>query len=143
MYGKTFATALVVGGALMCASISAAFAQGEGIGPKETYIGRFVSNTPSCPSLDFHVVAMKDGTLHGFAFDPMMSGQMSTVAGDIGADGKVHLTMAAMNGKGATGTADGAVQNGNLALTMTNAACPMPKVTLMAVQKAMFYDGHG
>ena len=140
MKGRTIAVALAAVGTLMGASSSAVFAQGEA-GPRETYVGRFVSTTSACPSLDFHLVRTATNKLQGMAFDPMMSGQMGSITGDVGADGKVHLTMNAMGGKGPAGTIDGTMQNGNLALSETAGACPMTKLTLMPVQH--MFDAHG
>ena len=80
--------------------------------------------------------------MYGLAFDPMMVGEMSEVTGKLGADGKVHMTLTAMHGKGPSGVAEGTLKNGNPDLTMANAACPMPRMTLMPVQKEIF-DGHG
>jgi hypothetical protein len=142
MTGKSIAVALAMAGAVICASGSLVFAAGEG-GPKETFVGRFVSTTPSCPSFDFHVVEGPGGKLQGMAFDPTMSGQMSTITGEVSTDGKAHLTMTAMGGNGPSGAVDGTMQNGNLALSMMSATCPMPKVMLMPVQKMFSNEGHG
>ena len=140
MNGRTIAVALAAVGALVCASSSAVFAQGEA-GARETYVGRFVSTSSACPSLDFHLVRTAASKLQGMAFDPLMSGQMGSITGDIGADGKVHITMSGMGGKGPSGTIDGTMQNGNLALSEIGGACPMTKLTLMPVQH--MFDAHG
>jgi hypothetical protein len=140
MNRRTIAVAIAMAGALVGASSTALYAQGEA-GPKETYVGRFVSTSAACPSLDFHLVRTGANKLQGMAFDPMMSGQMSSISGDIGADGKVHLTMNAMGGKGGSGAINGTMQNGNLALSETGGACPMMKLTLMPVQH--MFDAHG
>ena len=129
--------ALAIAGAMFAAG--PAFAQNEGgfNPPQETFVGRFMSKTPACPSLDFHLTEATDKKLTGVVFDPAMTGQMSTVTGNVTADGKVHLMMTAMGGKGAAGAIDGAMQGTTMALSMTSATCPMARVELVPVQRVI------
>jgi len=94
-----------------------------------------MSKTPACPSLDFHLTEATDKKLTGLAFDPMMSGQMSSLNGEVGADGKVHLAMTPMGGKGPSGAIDGRMQGSTMVLSMNSARCPMATVMLMPVQR--------
>ena len=111
-------------------------ADGEGfVPPAETFVGRFVSKTAGCPSLDFHLTEATSKKITGMVFDPMMSGQMSSVTGEVGADGKVHLTLAAMGGKGPSGAIDGAMQGATMVLSMASATCPMSGIKLMPIQR--------
>ena len=103
--------------------------------PAETFVGRFMSKTPACPSLDFHLTEATDKKLTGLAFDPTMSGQMSSLNGEVGADGKVHLAMTPMGGKGPSGAIDGSMQGSTMVLSMNSARCPMATVMLMPVQR--------
>ena len=133
---KLFA-ALAIAGAML--GVVPAFA-GEGESftvPAETFVGRFMSKTAACPSLDFHLTEATSKKITGMVFDPTMSGQMSSVTGEVGADGKVHLTLAAMGGKGPTGAIDGAMQGTTMALSMASTNCPISSVKLMAVQRVI------
>jgi len=126
--------ALSVTGALLL-TLPALAEEGGNFQPHETFVGRFVSQTPACPTLDFHLTEAPDRKLTGMAFDPTMSGQMSTLTGEVGDDGKVHLTMTAMGGKGPSGAVDGAMQGTTMVLSMTSATCPMSTVKLMPVER--------
>jgi len=136
MRRNKFLAALAVTGTML--AIAPAFAQ-EGsrtfTEPEETFVGRFMSKTAACPSLDFHLTEAADKKLTGMAFDPTMSGQMSSLTGAVGTDGKVHLAMTAMGGKGPAGTIDGSMQGTTMVLSMASAQCPMASVKLMPVQR--------
>jgi len=126
--------ALSVTGAMLV-TVPAFAAESGNFQPRETFIGRFMSQTAACPTLDFHLTEAPDKKLTGMAFDPTMSGQMSSLTGEVGNDGKVHLTMTAMGGKGPSGIVEGAMQGTTMVLTMDSATCPMSSVKLMPVQR--------
>jgi hypothetical protein len=127
--------ALAIIGAVLGTAPAFAAEGGNFQAPVETFVGRFMSKTAACPSLDFHLTEAADKKLTGVAFDPTMSGQMSNLSGAVGADGKVHLTMTAMGGKGSSGAIDGSMQGSTMALSMNSARCPMAIVKLMPVQR--------
>lgn len=102
--------AIAIVGAVLAIAPAFAAEGGNFQPPAETFVGRFMSKTSACPSLDFHLTEATDKKLTGIAFDPMMSGQMSSLSGEVGADGKVHLTMTPMGGKGPAGAIDGSMQ---------------------------------
>jgi hypothetical protein len=134
MRRNKFLAALAVTGAMLAIAPAYAAEGGTFQEPQETFVGRFMSKTAACPSLDFHLTEAADKKVTGMAFDPMMSGQMSSLAGAVGTDGKVHLTMTAVGGKGPSGTIDGTMQGTTMVLSMASASCPMATVKLMPVQ---------
>jgi hypothetical protein len=131
---KFLAIVVIAGGVL---GVVPAFAgDGEGfVPPVETFVGRFMSKTAACPSLDFHLTEATNKKITGLVFDPMMSGQMSSAAGEVGDDGTVHLMLTAMGGKGPTGAIDGTMQGSAMVLSMASATCPISGVKLMPVQR--------
>jgi hypothetical protein len=136
MRRNKFLAALAAAGVML--AIAPGFAaEGGDFQASETFVGRFMSNTATCPTLDFHLIEAPDKKLNGLAFDPTMSGQMSSLTGAVGNDGKVHLTMTAMGGKGPSGTVDGAMQGTTMVLNMASATCPMSSVKLMPVQRVI------
>lgn len=134
MSPRIILAALAMAGA-MGTAVSTFAAEGSAfVTPTETYVGRFVSPTPTCPAWDFHLTEAKDRTLAGLAFDPMMSGKMSHLSGTVDAAGTVHLTAAAMDGNGMAGTITGEMHGTTMVLAMAGGACPMASVKLMPVQ---------
>ncbi len=127
--------AIAIVGAVLAIAPAFAAEGGNFQPPAETFVGRFMSKTSACPSLDFHLTEATDKKLTGIAFDPMMSGQMSSLSGEVGADGKVHLTMTPMGGKGPAGAIDGSMQGSTMVLSMESARCPMATVKLMPVER--------
>jgi hypothetical protein len=127
--------ALAIVGAVLGTAPAFAGEGGNFQAPAETFVGRFMSKTAACPSLDFHLTEATDKKLTGLAFDPAMSGLMSSLSGAVDADGKVRLTMIAMGGKGPAGAIDGNMQGSTMVLSMASARCPMATVNLMPVQR--------
>lgn len=134
MSRRNLFAALAIAG-VMASAVSAFAAEGGTFEtPAETFVGRFVSTAPACPSWDFHLTEAHNRTLLGMAFDPTMSGKMSDLKGTVDTDGTVHLTATAMGGNGVAGAITGAMHGTTMVLTMAGGACPMASVKLMPVQ---------
>jgi len=134
MSPRIILAALATAGAIGLAMPGFAAEGSAFVTPAETFVGRFVATSPACPAWDFHLTEAQNHALLGLAFDPMMSGKMSHLAGAVDASGKVHLTAEAMGGNGMTATIEGEMHGTTMVLTMTGGACPMQTVKLMPVQ---------